>query len=201
MKPLPNLVVPTLSFVAGSLTSLVVASCVSGPSSAGRVPEYNTALAAAHRIPTVAAGSAEAEAALGRWKNLLADLTYDALRGQVLAVYADSLYFNDTLKTLRTGAAVEDHLLSTGKLLDSGSVEYRTEFRDSLGDYYVRWEMRYAGPKLNGGEPIVTVGMSQLRFDEDGKVIFHQDYWDSTSGVFEHLPVVGGPLRWLRARM
>lgn len=45
--------------------------------------------------------------------------------------------------------------------------------------------------KLKKGEVTRSVGMSHIRFDRDGKVTFLNDYWDSTSGFFEHVPVVG----------
>jgi hypothetical protein len=36
-------------------------------------------------------------------------------------------------------------------------------------------------------------------FDESGKVILHQDYWDSASGFFEHIPIVGGVIKAVKA--
>jgi hypothetical protein len=37
--------------------------------------------------------------------------------------------------------------------------------------------------------------MSRVRFDAGGRVVLHQDYWDSASGLFEHVPVLGGLIR------
>jgi hypothetical protein len=48
-------------------------------------------------------------------------------------------------------------------------------------------------------ELIKAPGMSHLRFDEKGMIVFHQDYWDS-SLVFERLPVIGFVLRWIKSR-
>lgn len=46
-----------------------------------------------------------------------------------------------------------------------------------------------------------SVGMSHIRFDADGKVILHQDFWDSTGGLFEHVPGLGWMLRSVKSRL
>ena len=45
-----------------------------------------------------------------------------------------------------------------------------------------------------------SIGISQLRFNADGKVVMHQDFWDSTEGLFSHLPGIGGAVRWVRSK-
>jgi hypothetical protein len=42
--------------------------------------------------------------------------------------------------------------------------------------------------------------MTHLRFDRDGRVIYHQDYWDSGSALFEKIPVLGGGIRAVKKR-
>lgn len=147
------------------------------------------------------APSAAEKAGLEAWKALLADLSVKNVEGKASEVYAEKTYFNDTLKTLRSADAVEAYLIETAELLHSGSVEYRDTVRSEDGSYYVRWEMVYEGKKLAGGRPIRTIGMSQLRFDDEGRVVLHQDFWDSTRGIFEHIPVVGGQLRFIKNRL
>ena len=36
------------------------------------------------------------------------------------------------------------------------------------------------------------MGVSQIRFNREGKVAFHQDFWDSGKNFYAHLPVIGG---------
>jgi len=48
------------------------------------------------------------------------------------------------------------------------------------------------------GKPYSVVGGSHLKFDEHGLVIDHRDYWDAAEELFQKLPVIGGPIRWLR---
>ena len=190
-------------FLLGFIAAIVVISFANGPSSTGHVDGFNDALKKAHQTSTLDADSDAERAAVQAWQNALADLTFpsDEQKTALGEVYADELFFNDTLKTLRSGPDVKQHLLNTADLLTSGSVKCFSTSRDENGDYSIRWEMSYAGPKMNKGNPIVTIGMTQLRFNEAGQVIFHQDYWDSSAGVFEHIPLIGGLVKFVRGRM
>jgi len=47
-------------------------------------------------------------------------------------------------------------------------------------------------------KPYSVVGGSHLKFDEDGLVVEHRDYWDAAEELFAKLPVIGWPIRWLR---
>jgi len=41
-------------------------------------------------------------------------------------------------------------------------------------------------------------GASHLKFDAAGKVVEHRDYWDAAEELFQKLPLIGAPVRWLR---
>ena len=43
-------------------------------------------------------------------------------------------------------------------------------------------------------------GLSHIRFAADGRVNYHRDYWDAAGELYEHFPVIGGVMRWLRKR-
>lgn len=196
-----TIAIAVIFFVLGLVASFLIVGCASGPSSENVVSEYHAALSSARKIPAPAAGSDLETESLERWKVLLADLASESIGDNVKEVYSGNLYFNDTLKTIRSAEDLAAHFEATAEILDTGTVKYLSETRDASGDLYIRWEMSYSGKKINDGKPIVTIGMSQLRFDEAGKVVFHQDFWDSTAGIFEHLPVVGGPIKFFRNRM
>jgi hypothetical protein len=54
--------------------------------------------------------------------------------------------------------------------------------------------------RFRKGEVHSSIGMTHLRFDRDGRVIYHQDYWDSGSALFEKIPVLGGGIRAVKKR-
>ena len=61
--------------------------------------------------------------------------------------------------------------------------------------------MDFEAPKLRKGEVIRTIGMTQIRFNAEGKVVLHQDYWDSAAGFFEHLPVTNQMINTVKKRL
>ena len=48
----------------------------------------------------------------------------------------------------------------------------------------------YLVSKAAPNEKIIAQGLTHMRIDINGKIIFHQDYWD-TSVLLDRLPVVG----------
>jgi len=51
------------------------------------------------------------------------------------------------------------------------------------------------------GKPWAFDGMSEVRFNADGLVVSHFDYWDAASALYERLPLIGPLLAWLRRRI
>jgi hypothetical protein len=44
-------------------------------------------------------------------------------------------------------------------------------------------------------------GVSHIRFNAEGKVNYHRDYWDAAEELYEKLPLIGGLMRFLKKRM
>ena len=68
-------------------------------------------------------------------------------------------------------------------------------------NYYFRWTMDTRMKNLAHGKTVRTIGITMVRFDSEGRVILHQDFWDSAQGVWEHVPVMGGVIRWIRTKI
>ncbi|KAF7785860.1 hypothetical protein PRUB_a0257 [Pseudoalteromonas rubra] len=62
------------------------------------------------------------------------------------------------------------------------------------------WTMRYRHNRLGKGQEIFVEGHSYLKV-QDGKVIMHRDYFDAGSLLYEHIPLMGMGIRWLKARV
>ena len=67
------------------------------------------------------------------------------------------------------------------------------------GEGYLRWTMNFRHPRLDGGELISVQGCSHLMWRD--KVYRHRDYFDAGALLYEHLPVLGGVISWLKRRM
>ena len=44
-------------------------------------------------------------------------------------------------------------------------------------------------------------GTSSLIFADDGRVQSHIDYWDAAGDFYQHLPLIGPVIRWLKRRV
>ncbi|QFI36948.1 nuclear transport factor 2 family protein [Moritella marina ATCC 15381] len=61
----------------------------------------------------------------------------------------------------------------------------------------IYWDMTYIHPKLNRGKAITVSGHSHLKALDD-KVIYHRDYLDVGAMLYEHVPVLGHAVRYLK---
>ncbi|MDF1721010.1 MAG: nuclear transport factor 2 family protein [Minwuia sp.] len=64
---------------------------------------------------------------------------------------------------------------------------------------WLKWTMSGFVRPL-GAERWVVTGVSIIRFDANGLVSEHVDYWDAAGQMYERLPLIGWILRRLRAR-
>lgn len=119
-----------------------------------------------------------------------ADLKAPDMAQRIEAAYSESLYFNDTLKTLTSRDSLVDYLKQTAERVDYNRVQIQ-EIIQSGDNYYVRWTMQTGFTVFGRSVETDSIGMSHIRLDDQGKINFHQDFWDNTEGLFRHLPVVG----------
>lgn len=112
------------------------------------------------------------------------------MRPGVESVYAEELYFNDTLHTFSSRDVMLEYMQETADRVDYTNVEIK-DIVQSGDDYYVRWAMDVGFDVLGKQIKTHSIGMTHVRFDESGKINFHQDFWDNTEGFFRHLPVIG----------
>jgi hypothetical protein len=61
---------------------------------------------------------------------------------------------------------------------------------------FVSWTFEF---ELKGSKYSI-LGGTHLKFDANGMVTEHRDYWDAAEELFQKLPLIGGPVRWLRAQ-
>lgn len=129
--------------------------------------------------------------------NAYGDFGSNTLRDRLRDLYAADVYFNDTLRSLEEREALVSYLGHTAGRLES--MELTVLDRQHHGpDAYLRWTMRTRFSAGWRDVDVTTLGMTHLRFNEQGQVILHQDFWDSRQGVFEHLPILGGIINGIR---
>lgn len=185
---------------AALLPALVLAGCGTAPTSLADLnASYERALErTAPLAVTLVPGSEQEQQAFAGVQRYFDGMTADSVREQTASVYAPQGYLNDTLVGIEGADRIEayfSHTMERARLLN---VEF-LERAPAGTDWYVRWRMTVAADGLNGGEEVVTYGVTQFRFDADGRVLIHKDFWDSGTGLYEQLPVIGGAVRRVRS--
>ena len=61
------------------------------------------------------------------------------------------------------------------------------------------WQLHFR--QAGSGKPRVVHGSSYLRYDADGRIELHRDYWDAAEEIYEHVPLFGRLLRAVKRRL
>jgi hypothetical protein len=147
-----------------------------------------------------APGSAGEAEMLERVESLFTGYTRENLRENVTKVYADKLYFRDAFRQFDRATEIRDYFLHGLEPLSAAEFEFRRILR-SGDEFYIDWLMRLDFKKTPDGTWEESMGMTHMRFDSDGKVIFHQDYWDPTDIVYKRIPVARQLINFVKKKM
>lgn len=195
MHPIPT--TPSAG-TAATLLALALGACGQSP----RTPEdmnasYEEALTRT-AAQAVEYAPGEERAALASAAGFFDDMNENEVRHEALAAYAPRAYLNDTMAVVEGAPAIADYFTRTLQRTNSLTVEFLDVAHDGI-DYFVRWRMTVVSSSLNDRAPMVSYGMSHFRFDAQGRILLHKDFWDTGTGLYEYLPVIGSALRRVRA--
>ncbi|MGJ8633320.1 MAG: nuclear transport factor 2 family protein [Luteolibacter sp.] len=174
--------------------AIIIPACTPYPDTKKRVDEYKSALTSQQAAP---GDQAEGLAAFTTFLQKIGDKTY--VEENTAKVYAPDAYLNDTLVTHTGPDEIKAYFLETADTMATYEVTIDDTFLSGT-DHYIRWTMVFSAPKLNKGNPVHSVGISQIRFNDSGQVTMHQDFWDSGMNIYGQIPVVGGMIETIRRR-
>jgi steroid delta-isomerase len=63
---------------------------------------------------------------------------------------------------------------------------------------FLSWEFHFRMRRLQPNVDYCIHGGTLVRFDTQGLVIMHRDYWDTAEELYAKIPVFGALMRWLR---
>jgi limonene-1,2-epoxide hydrolase len=141
--------------------------------------------------------AAELQAALARLKVFFETLG-PASVARLDEIYSAQAYFKDPFNEVRGLAEVQRifrHMFVQVK--DPRFVVHAMVAQGSQA--FITWDFVFELHRFQRGAQVVR-GASHLQFDDAGKVSYHRDYWDLAEELYEKLPVLGGLMRWLKAR-
>jgi steroid delta-isomerase len=114
----------------------------------------------------------------------------------VRAIYAPDASFKDPFNEVRGHAAIVrifEHMY-----VQVHQPRFRVVSRIGRGDEaFLTWEFSFRMKRLVSAPQCVR-GASHIRFDADGLVSMHRDYWDAAEELYEKLPLLGGFMRLLK---
>ena len=137
---------------------------------------------------------------LQRVEALFTNYNQDYLTANVTQVYADKLYFRDAFKRFDRADAIRDYFLHGLSALTAAEFEFRRVIRSGY-EFYIDWMMRLDFKKTPDGSWEESIGMTHMRFNADGQVIFHQDYWDPTDIVYQRIPLARQLINYVKQKM
>ncbi len=115
-------------------------------------------------------------------------------------VYTEEIVFNDPLRHIEGRNALERYFSNMYENIERCQFTYHTRQQQD-NQAFVTWTMEFVHPRLANGQPICVEGCSALTFADDGRVARHRDYFDAGAMLYEHLPLMGRIIRWLKQRV
>ena len=118
----------------------------------------------------------------------------------IATVYADDASFRDPFNDVRGIEKIQRIFADMFVRLDAPTFTIIETIEQPHGALLI-WDFDF---RLKSLKPQLTRrihGTSHIRFDADGRVSYHRDYWDAAGELYEKLPLVGALMRWLQNRM
>ena len=127
-----------------------------------------------------------------RWFEQLSPQTVDRLSD----FYAADAEFKDPFNEVRGTEAIARIFRHMFVQVDQPRFVVGSRFSGEDG-VMLLWDFHF---RTRGRRPqaICVRGASHLRFDAEGKVSLHRDYWDAAEELYAKLPLLGAMMRGLR---
>ena len=118
---------------------------------------------------------------------------------EIPALYAPDARFRDPFNELQGRQAIAAVFAHMFEALDAPRFMVLEAFGDSAQGF-VTWDFDFGTHGARGRRRRIH-GSTHFRFDAQGRIALHRDYWDAAGELYETLPLLGGVLRWLRRRL
>lgn len=115
------------------------------------------------------------------------------------ALYSDDVQFTDPLHQIHGLPQMRRYFAELYANVSDLHFDFHGFDQVSEGNGYLRWTMSYAHPRLARGKTIKVQGCSHLLWRD--KVYQHRDYFDAGALLYEHLPIMGQLIAWLKRRL
>lgn len=146
--------------------------------------------------PSPAAIPPDMQAAVARLVQLYEQLS-PALLARLDAYYAPDARFKDPFNDVCGVPAIAQVFAHMFATLEQPRFIV-TEQLWQGGQAFLAWEFHFRLRRWRPGADQCIRGATLVRFDAQGRVVLHRDYWDAAEEFYEKFPVLGTLMRWLR---
>lgn len=115
-------------------------------------------------------------------------------------IYATDIHFTDPLHDVTGLDAMRHYFEQTYSNVSHIDFDFHQCDTVRQGQALLRWTMTFCHPRLNKGQEIKVEGCSCIFF-QDQRVSRHIDYYDAGALLYEHIPILGGIIHWLKGRL
>ena len=118
---------------------------------------------------------------------------------KVESLYAEDVHFEDPTHAINGRDRLKAHFKTLYDNCNSCSFKFHQTV-DTNSEIFLAWTMFINHPRIRGGKIVRVEGSSFIK-THDGQVIYHREYYDLGSLVYENLPVFGPLTRFIKSRL
>jgi steroid Delta-isomerase len=115
-------------------------------------------------------------------------------------LYTADAYFRDPFNEVR---GIDD-IVAIFHAMYGPLIDPRFKVHESIIESqraFITWDFTFRIRRFRPKVMQTIAGSSLLRFNTEGRVEFHRDYWDAAGELYSKLPIVGGLMRMLARQM
>ncbi len=113
--------------------------------------------------------------------------------------YDPACLFEDPVSHFTNRHQIKEYYLKLYNQVQSINFDFHQEVRQ--GDQYMgSWTMILQAKNFNSGKPTRVEGVSHITFGgQEGKAVYHRDYFDMGEFVYEWVPIIGPQVRFVKS--
>lgn len=139
---------------------------------------------------------ADMQAAVARVVQLYEEFSPERLDSLHIC-YAAQAHFKDPFNDVHGIVAIRQIFAHMFETVDAPKFSVTEQIVEGH-QAFLAWEFRFRMRRWRIGQTQCISGGTMLRFDTQGLVFEHRDYWDAAEELYEKIPVLSALMRWLR---
>jgi steroid Delta-isomerase len=123
--------------------------------------------------------------------------------GLISELYAPDAYFKDPFNEVKGIKSIETIFSHMFVQVKNPRFEVLSSIQgqgEQKNEAFLVW-LFYWQQNAQGKYSAPIRGSSHVKFNDDGQVIYHRDYWDAAEELYETLPLLGTVMRFLKKKL